>query len=104
MKNLFLWREKVERERARRIKLAVAAYAYEIDDKSLMTDHEFDKECRMINPDLDTGNPLLDKFFREKFDPSTGMWIHDHPELDRIREVYLKYYKNPGGVKMIKWN
>ena len=64
-----------------RIVLSVAAYAYEYLGESFMTDHEFDELSLKINPDVKTGNDLLDDFFKKHFDPSTGMWIRKHPEI-----------------------
>lgn len=55
----------VELERKRRINLAVWAYAYE----------------------------FMDKFFREQFTPYSGSWIHAHPQLERIKELYELFYK-----------
>jgi hypothetical protein len=84
----------VSEERRNRIKLSVAAYAYEMDSNSIMSDGDFDSLCLKINVDIDTGNTLLDTFFRDEFNPSTGQWIHKHPELGGIRNIYEKYYKN----------
>jgi len=75
-----------------RIKLSIAAYAYEFCDNSIMSDAEFDEMCNDINPLIKTGNKMMDKFFKEKFDPSTGQWIHSHPELDKIKYLYETYY------------
>jgi hypothetical protein len=76
----------------RRIKLSVAAYAYEIRNESIMSDSEFDEMCKVINPLTKTGNKVMDKFFKEKFDASTGQWIHKHPELSKIKYLYETYY------------
>ena len=46
-----------------------------------------------INPDIETGNKKLDKFFKTEFDPATGMWIRNHPELNKITELYKSFYK-----------
>jgi hypothetical protein len=92
-------RTSVELERSRRIRLAVAAYAYEFQSTTLMSDAEFDKLSYSIDPSISTVENRhdkaersrlrkLDKFFREKFDPSTGMWIHTHPELRRVAALY----------------
>jgi len=35
----------------------------------------------------------MDNFFKTEFNPSTGQWIHKHPELDKIKIIYHKYYK-----------
>jgi len=73
--------------------VSVAAYAYEILNVSIMSDSEFDSLSQCVNPKIKTGNKKLDKFFSEKFDPSTGMWISSHPELDKIRDLYHKFYE-----------
>jgi len=81
-----------ENEVRLRIKLSIAAYAYEFCDNSIMSDAQFDEMCNDINPLIKTGNKIMDKFFKEKFDPSTGQWIHSHPELDKIKHLYETYY------------
>jgi hypothetical protein len=75
-----------------RIRLSIAAYAYEFCDNSIMSDAQFDRMCDGIKPSIKTGNKLMDKFFKEKFDPSTGQWIHQHPELDKIKHLYETFY------------
>jgi len=87
------WGSTVEKQIRLRIRLSVAAYAYEICNESIMTDHEFDKKCLEIDPSIETGNKKMDKFFKEEFDPSTGQWIHKHPELAGIINIYKKFYK-----------
>ena len=84
----------VEQERRHRIRLSVAAYAYEFDSTSIMSDAEFDHLAKQIDLQIDTGHAVMDQFFRTEFQPDTGQWIHKHPELDRIRQLYLKFYKN----------
>lgn len=64
-----------------------------MEDDSLISDSEYDSLARMIRPELSTGNDTLDQFFREKFVSCTGMWIYDHPEIDKIKALYEKYYK-----------
>ena len=76
-----------------RIKLSIAAYAYEFLGESIMTDHEYDQLSLKINPDVKTGNDLMDDFFKKHFDPSTGMWIRKHPEIQKLNYLYKKYYK-----------
>jgi hypothetical protein len=75
-----------------RIRLSIAAYAYEFCDNSIMSDAQFDRMCDSIKPSIKTGNKVMDKFFAEKFDPSTGQWIYKHPELDKIKRLYETYY------------
>ena len=76
------------REIRNRIRLSLASYAYEYHDDSLMTDAEFDKLSREINPNEKTGNELIDRFFREEFMVDSGMWIRRHPELDKLKLIY----------------
>lgn len=87
------WGSKIEIERRRRIMISIWAYAYEFENETLVSDKEFDDECMKVDESVSTGNKKLDKFFKEKFDPFTGIWIHKHPELDGIKKLYEKYYK-----------
>lgn len=84
----------INEEIRRRIKLSVAAYAYEVMDDSIMSDADFDEQCKLVDVLKSTGNKKIDNFFRKHFDASTGQWIHKHPELDKISELYRKYYSN----------
>ena len=76
-----------------RIKLSIAAYAYEFLGESIMTDHEYDQLSLKINPNEKTGNDMMDKFFKTHFQPDTGMWIRVHPEINKLDYLYKKYYK-----------
>jgi len=78
------WGTPVEVERRRRIRVAVWAYAYEVFDVSLVSDHRFDEECKLIDPKVSTGNARLDSFFRKTFAAHTGQWVHKHPEVGRL--------------------
>ena len=84
----------INQEIRNRIKLSVAAYAYEMEDDSIMSDADFDNLCREIKVNESTGNEKMDNFFKTEFNPSTGQWIHKHPELDKIKTIYNKYYKS----------
>lgn len=90
------WGTPKEIETRRRIMVSVWAYAYEIANppRSLVPDHVFDAECYMLaaNIRIDTDRLDLDYWFRGAFDPSTGMWIHKHPELDKIRQLYERWF------------
>jgi hypothetical protein len=88
------WGTEIEKQIRLRIKLSIAAYAYEFNNDSIMSDSDFDKECLKVDVSMDTGNKKLDEFFRNEFDPSTGQWIHKHPETHLIKELYFKYYCN----------
>jgi hypothetical protein len=87
------WGTAVEKEIKRRIKLSVAAYSYEFADVSIISDAEFDKLSYEIDVSIITGNSVMDKFFKTSFDPSTGQWIHKHPQIDRIKQLYKLYYE-----------
>lgn len=67
-----------------RIRLSTAAYMYEYYYCSIMSDAEFDELAKRVNPNVATGNKLLDDFFKEKFHPDTGMWITEHPEKEKL--------------------
>ena len=94
-----VWGTEVEREVRNRIKLSVAAYAYEVHSDSIMSDSEFDNLALQINKELVTGNQLLDKFFVEEFSPYTGQWIHKHPDKAGLEKIYLKHYAKKKGKK-----
>lgn len=84
----------VSKERRTRIRLSLYAYAYEYESDSLVSDEKYDALSRTVNTSIVTGHPVLDKFFKEQFEPDTGMWITKHPELDKIKRTYEFYYKN----------
>ena len=84
----------INQEIRNRIKLSVAAYAYEFVGDSIMSDHEYDKLSRKINPNEETGNDMMDKFFKTQFQPDTGMWIRVHPELGKLDYIYTTYFKD----------
>lgn len=87
------WGSKVEIERRKRIKLSVAAFAYEYLGESFMSDHDFDQESLLVDLTIDTGNKEMDEYFREHFDPCTGMWVVDHPNALRLKQLYEEYYR-----------
>ena len=57
----------VNEEIRNRIRLSVAAYAYEYKDDPVMSDAEFDELSQKINPTEKTGNRKLDNFFKKHF-------------------------------------
>ena len=92
------WGSEVEVERRNRIQLSIAAYAYEFLDEPLVSDAVFDQAALQIRPEMDTGNPVMDAFFRKEFSASTGMWIRKHPDLPGIAHIHRKLtsYLNQG--------
>lgn len=87
------WGNEIELEIMRRINVSVWAYAYEVEDDPLVSDKKFDNECDKINDETDTGNKEMDKFFKNEFDPFTGLWIYKHPNLKGIKNIYEKHFK-----------
>jgi hypothetical protein len=88
-----MWGSRDEVERRNRISLSVAAYAYEFHADSIMSDDEYDQLALEITPGRPTGHPVLDDFFRRSFSPDTGMWVRNHPELERLAAVYATYWR-----------
>jgi hypothetical protein len=83
----------------------MAAYAYEFRDTSIISDAEYDKLSLEVDLSVDTRRPDLDKFWRENFSPSTGQWIHKHPELDRLSQLYDLFHNKsltPGGAPLTR--
>jgi hypothetical protein len=78
-------------ERRNRIRLAVAAYAYEVMDDPVMTDAAYDRLSRQISPNMVTGNVEMDVFFRQHFDPSTGAWVRKHPNKNALALILAAY-------------
>ena len=91
MINLFSHRTRTEVERWRRIKLTVWAYAYEIANDPIATDEQFDVLARQIDVSIPTGRDDLDDWWRQNFQPHTGMWIHNHPEKHLARKIYERF-------------
>lgn len=71
----------------------VWSYAYEYESVSLVSDAVFDAECKLVDKTIDTGRPDLDDWFRREFEPFTGSWIGDFPELEKIRNLYYRWFK-----------
>lgn len=82
------WGTEVEKEIRNRIRLSVAAYAYEVHDDPIMSDHDFDQLALLIDTSVKTGNRKMDNFFKKHFATDTGMWIHNHPQKNGLQKVY----------------
>lgn len=80
----------VDSETRNRIRLSVAAYAYEYMNTSLISDEEFDKLAQSIDVKVNTRRSDLDAWFRTNFNPHTGMWINSHPEKEILRSIVMK--------------
>lgn len=79
-------------ETRNRIRVSVAAYAYEIENASIMSDAEFDSLCLEIDATIATSRAIEDEFFLTHFEPHTGSWIHKHPDLAGIKRLYRAHY------------
>jgi len=95
MFNLFLVPTKKEIETRRRILLTLWAYAYEFENNSIVPDSIFDAECLKVDLSIATNRPDLDEWWRKNFDSFTGCWIHDHPELEKVKRLYHEFYVSP---------
>lgn len=84
----------INKEVQRRIRVSLAALAYEIynNEVEIMSDAEYDAMCKEINVNTPTGNNKLDIFFKEHFTPNTGQWIYKHPEIHKLHWMYQKYF------------
>ena len=81
------------KERRLRIRLSVAAYSYEYENSSIMSDTEFDKLSKQVVLEQTTGNKKIDTYFKKEFNPATGMWIRKHPDKRGLANLYNRYYK-----------
>lgn len=89
-------------ETRRRIRLSVAAWAYEIHDDPVMSDADFDALSRQVDLSISTARPDLDEWFRAAFDPNTGVWVHGHPEAGRLEALY-RSLRPSGRMTLTAW-
>lgn len=82
-----LFEESSSVERRRRIRVAAWAYAYEVMNESLVSDHVFDAECLKVDLSVSTGDKKMDAWFKKHFDPSTGMWVRNHPDQAGLARI-----------------
>lgn len=75
-------------ETRKRVRLTVAAWAYEKHNDPIMSDAEYDQLALSIDLRKTTSRPDLDDWWRENFNPSTGMWVFRHPEVDIVEKAY----------------
>ncbi len=80
-----------------RIKIAVAAWAYEHSFPPIMSDQDYDALAQLVHQErnIATGNHRLDRFFQRHFDPHTGLWVHKHPDKAGLENIYARYYQQP---------
>lgn len=82
------------REIRNRIRISVAAYAYEVHNDPVMSDFEFDDLARKIMPIIPTGNAVMDQFFAAHFQPHTGVWVRFHPDTQGLERIYKMLTRN----------
>ena len=82
-------------ERRNRIRLSVAAYAYEILDNPVMSDSVYDLLAKQIDTSVDTGNAVMDEFFRGHYTPHSGVWVRKHPDQLGLLRIYMSVWRNP---------
>lgn len=82
-----------EIETRKRIRVSVAAYAYELCDAPIMSDAEYDALAASIDLTINTNRPNMDCWFIFNFKPFTGSWVQEHPELKRIGEIYETVFR-----------
>lgn len=86
--DIFPWGRPSEVERRIRIRLCVAAYAYEIANAPLMSDAAFDALAMQSDKSIVTGQH--DMWWWSQFEPHTGQWIHTHPDLTGVARLYRR--------------
>lgn len=80
-------------ETQRRIKVAVWAYAYEVMNDSIVSDAEFDAECALVDLSKTTSDSAMDRWFKNNFNPCTGMWVQNHPNKRGLHTYYTLWKK-----------
>lgn len=78
----------MQAEKRNRIRLSLAAYAYEILNHPILSDNKYDQLAKIINPMVLTNNIVLDVFFMGVFTPDSGIWIHQHPEPSKLANLF----------------
>lgn len=78
----------------KRIRVALAAYAYEVMAQPIMSDSEYDALAASVDLSVMTNRPDMDVWFILNFQPHTGQWIWKHPELVRIGEIYEQVFRS----------
>lgn len=81
-------------ETRRRIRVAVAAWAYEMHNDSIMSDAEFDALALEIDTNRSTANSEMDEWFALEFSPHTGVWVRSHPNKIGLELVYRMLRKD----------
>lgn len=77
-----------------RIKVSIAAWAYEFNHRLIMTDAAYDSLSQQVQTQINiaTGNHRMDRFFQRHFTAHSGLWIHEHPNIPGLANIYARYY------------
>lgn len=78
----------VEQERRRRVVITWWAFCYEVKDDPRVTDNEYDHMARAVDLSVDCGDGDIEEWFKTNFLPHSGIWVLNHPELDRLEKRY----------------
>lgn len=91
------WGNLSEVVRRDRIKVAVAAWAYENSHSPIMSDKAYDELAQLVAAEINiaTGDHRMDRFFQRHFQADTGLWIHKHPNKQALENIYARYYYQP---------
>lgn len=91
------WGSLSEVVRRDRIKVAVAAWAYEHGHHPIMSDKAYDELSQLVAAEINiaTGDHRMDRFFQRHFQADTGLWIHKHPDPRGLENIYARYYYQP---------
>lgn len=81
------WGTPAERERRLRIKVATAAYAYEIENNPLISDAEYDALAAEVDPQVMTGHPVYDEFFAVEYQLYTSAWVRKYPDQRGLKRL-----------------
>lgn len=79
-----------EEQKRKRIKVLLWAYAYEIENDSLVDDATFDRTCLEIDLSVQTDDPALDAWFAREFSPHTGQWVWKFPDRPALAALYQR--------------
>lgn len=75
----------------RRRQLASVTFGIELRGVSIMLASDWHNLASRVDRRRGTCDPLLDEFWATRFSPMTTKWIHDHPLLDEVAEVFDRY-------------
>lgn len=89
------WGNLSELVRRDRIKVAVAAWAYEHGHPPIMSDKQYDALAQLVQAEINiaTGDHRMDRWFQRNFNADTGLWIHAHPNPAGLENIYARYYQ-----------